>query len=200
MCRKGFKAAISKDDPRLKEPHIAVLVYWREDGPKINIIGRGKDVRDSQGNVIRTDFWYDLAGGKAEPIYDPEMLKAGVPVEKCKIIDVETGAIAATNEVQQEINAFPIIGDRIDSGEHPGKPGLNRHFYRALAESKQVLRMWNKVPDEHYFVFETDPENAITLLDDRITDPVRQYIRDEEKRLWEEHTKPQAQQIAYINA
>lgn len=172
MCKKTFRNAIPPEDVRLKDPHLAVLVVWTEQGPKIPLIGRNKAIKNEDGsprldgkNKPVFELWYDLPGGKSDPIE-----------ERGVIVDIEDGAKAAGRETREETGLFVKVGSKIGENSHPARPGLTRHFYEAVHLGGKFD---NKVPDEHLFVFMADPENAIELLGNRIPEEVRAHIRQQ---------------------
>lgn len=184
MSKKNFAEAIQPDDKRLKDPHLAVFIVPTEEGPKVPLIGRNKVLKNADGSPLldnqnkpMIEIWYDLPGGKSDPIFHHN-----------KIIGVESGALAAQRETGEETGLFVSVGDKIGENSHPARPGLTRHFYGATHEGGKFD---NKVPDEHLFVFMADPENAISLLGERIPKEVQDYIRTESAQISNRNNSPE---------
>ena len=172
MCKKKFKEAISVNDTRLKEPHLAVFVIPTDEGPKVPLIKRRKNIEDANGVFLHTEEWYDLPGGKSDPVIINGIIR-----------DIEPGERAAQRETHEELGVFVQTGDLMASVDHPAKPNLKRHFYEATYLGGKLKNM---VPDEHDHVELMEPELAIYYLGNRIPEEARAFIRSEAARL----TKP----------
>ena len=169
MCKKKFQEAISPNDHRLKEPHLAVFVIPTEKGPKVPLIKRRKNIEDANGVFLHAEEWYDLPGGKSDPVKINGIIR-----------DIEDGPKAAQRETREELGIFVQAGDLMASIDHPAKPNLQRHFYEATYLGGKLKNM---VPDEHDHVELMEPEMAIYYLGNRIPKEARTFIHSETARL-----------------
>lgn len=172
MFRRRFQQAISPDDNRLSEPHLAAVVMMTNNGPVVPLIKRRKEIKNSHGQIIDVHHWCDLPGGKPDPMKVNGIIRG-----------IEDGNLAAGRETYEELGIYIHVGNKIAENDHPAKPGLKRYFYEAVHQGGLP---YNKVEDEHDHIVCPDPEAAIDLLGNRIPEEVRTYIREEAARLSEQ--------------